>query len=285
METFYSVIVMYNSEITDSQSCSRLEKVKKHKIVPIIVDNSTIANNNDKLCAQKGWDYISMGGNKGLSKAYNKVLDYLSGKHGVVIWFDDDSDITQEYFDELESSIFKNKESEIFVPVIRGQDGKFWSPNRARFFKNKQLKSIDEEIPNDQFNAINSCTAVKLDVYRNYRYDERLFLDQVDHKFFEDQRDLGRNFYKLNVVIQHNFSTREKVKDINKLKNRYKIMIPDFLIFCSSSRIKYLLGSIKVFGWGVRESIKSRNIYFLIWCLTELKKYPYKKIYRKGYND
>ena len=80
------------------------------------------------------------------------------------------------------------------------------------------------------------------------------------------------------MVIQHNFSTREKKKSIEDVKKRYVIMIPDFLRFCSRNKKYYLLGMIKVFGWGVRESIKYKNITFLVWCMRESMKYPYRKI-------
>ena len=37
---------------------------------------------------------------------------------------------------ELNAKEFKD--SDIFVPIIQGQDGKYWSPNEARFFKNRK---------------------------------------------------------------------------------------------------------------------------------------------------
>lgn len=277
MEKLYAAVVMYNSEITDSETCKNLVNIKNHDIIPIIVDNSTVSNKNKYLCAKRGWHYISMNGNKGLSRAYNSVLDYLQSKSGIVIWFDDDTNVTQEYFDVLEKSILAHEECSVFVPVMQGQDGKFWSPNKARFFKNKQMKSLGDTIPNSQFNAINSCTAVKLNVYNDYRYNEKLFLDQVDHNFFEDQRNLRRKFCKMNIVIQHNFSTRNLEDNIDKIKPRYKIMIPDFLTFCSKNRIRYTLGVVKVLGWGVRESIRYKDVSFLFWCVGEIRKYPYKQ--------
>jgi GT2 family glycosyltransferase len=127
--------------------------------------------------------YLNMGGNVGLSKAYNRVLDKLKGKNGIIIWFDDDTNITQEYFDELAKNADKRNDIDIFAPIICGQDGKFYSPNEARFFKNKQLKNENDELNMKKFNAINSCTAVRLRVYENYRYNEKIFLDQVDHIF------------------------------------------------------------------------------------------------------
>ncbi len=270
MVKFYAVVVMYNSVITQSRSCINIQKINNHDITMIIVDNSTIENDNKSLSSERNWMYISMNGNTGLSKAYNKVLDSISDNDGVIIWLDDDTDVTQEYFDKLEQEVNNRPECSIFAPMIQGQDGKFWSPNEARFLKNKQIKDRTQSINENKFNAINSCTAVRLEVYKDYRYDERLFLDQVDHNFFEDQRNLHRKFCKLDVIIHHNFSTRSKMKNIDAVKTRYSIMIPDFLRYCSKSKSRYALGWVKVAGWGVREGIKYKNPGFFFWCIKQI---------------
>lgn len=270
---FYAVIVLYNMNLKDSITCQNILKIKNHRIHTIIVDNSTCKNNNKKLCEANNFVYLSMHGNKGLSKAYNKALDYLNDKRGIVIWLDDDSKITQQYFDELEDAADTHPDVDIFVPVIMGQDGKFWSPNRARFLKNKQLKIPEETIKDSEFNAINSCTASRLRIFKSYRYDERLFLDQVDHNFCREQRKMGRHFLKLDCVIHHNFSTKNKKSNYEKLLKRYSIMIPDYLMYCSfyGNKAYHYLGYIKVIGWGIRESYKCHNPTFLVWCCKQIK--------------
>lgn len=273
MINFFAVVVLYNTFVNDSITINNLRKIHSHSINIIVVDNSTKDLNNEEETKVNGWNYLAMNGNVGLSKAYNCALDYLKDEEGIVIWFDDDTNVTQEYFDELEQNAKKFKDHDIFVPVIQGQDGRYWSPNEARFFKNKQIKTCSQTIPNDKINAINSCMAVRLTVYDKYRYDERLFLDQVDHNFFYDQRRLKRKVKILNVVIHHNFSTKSKMKNIESLKTRYRIMIPDFLTYSSKTRGKYYLGLIKVAGWGVREGIKYRNIGFFFWTLNEARKW------------
>ncbi|MDT2602298.1 glycosyltransferase [Enterococcus hulanensis] len=269
-QNFFAVVVLYNCTVTDSQTIKNLANVVEHEIEIIVVDNSTLDNNNSDLCKKEGWYYISMGGNVGLPKAYNTVLDYLIPSFdGIVIWFDDDSNITQEYFDTLEFEISDNPETDVFVPVIQGQDGKLWSPNRYRFFRNKQLSDMSDTINNDEFNAINSCTAVRLKVYSNYRYDERLFLDQVDHSFFKEMRSRNTIFKKMNCKISHNFSLKSTMDSLDHVKKRYEIMIPDFIVFSSESKKTLYLAYIKVFGWGVREARRYNNIGFIFWCLKQ----------------
>jgi GT2 family glycosyltransferase len=278
---FFAVIVLYNRLISDSLTYRNLLNVQKHDIKIIVADNSTIKSvrsRNQNSCFNSQMVYLSMNGNKGLSKAYNRILDILKGNEGFVVWFDDDTDITQNYFDELEKQIFSNRKIDIFAPVIMGQDGKYYSPNEARLFKNKQLKKPSDSLNMKKFNAINSCTAVNLDVYSNYRYDERIFLDQVDHNFFEDQRNLSRVFCKLNVIIHHNFSLKSKKESPQECWARYKIMIPDFLTFCNRGKVRLMLGILKVIGWGVRESCNYRYPLFLWWCFS----YGVKCIKAKG---
>lgn len=266
---YYAVVVIYNTNVNESITLSNLQKITGYQINMLVVDNSTRDMGNEGICKKRGWTYISMNGNAGLSKAYNKALDYIKEctTKGIVIWFDDDTNVTQEYFDTLDADVTKHTEIDIFVPIIQGQDGRFWSPNEYHYLRNKQLKSKNQTIKANRFNAINSCTAVRISIYQNYRYSEKLFLDQVDHQFFEDQRTLGRKFKKMNVIIHHNFSIRSKMDSIDKVKIRYSIMIPDFLIFCNKSIPRYLLGWIKIIGWGVRESIKYKDLYFLWWCM------------------
>lgn len=264
---FYAVIVIYNTNVNKSITLKNLQTITSYQINKIVVDNSTQDMGNRADCKKKGWTYISMNGNAGLSRAYNKALNYIKECDGIVIWFDDDTKVTQEYFDTLNTEAIKHPEVDIFAPMIQGQDGRFWSPNEYHFLKNKQLKSKDQIIDIHRFNAINSCTAVRISVYQDYRYTEKLFLDQVDHQFFEDQRALGRKFEKLDVIIHHNFSTRSKMENIEKVKKRYSVMIPDFLIFCNKSAARYFLGWVKILGWGVREAVRYKTPFFIVWCL------------------
>lgn len=277
MNQIYAVVVIYNQNISESLTCSQLMEIRNHNIRIIIVDNSTEETSNENECRRRQWIYISMNGNAGLSKAYNKVLNFLDlEEDATIVWLDDDSNITQEYFDVLESNLNANKEYSIFVPVIQGQDGKYWSPNEYHFIKNRQLKSPEQRIKPTRFNAINSCTAVRTTVYRNYRYNENLFLDQIDHNFFEDQRNRMIKCKKMNVIIQHNFSTRSK-QNIISLKRRYKTMIPDFLTFHRKSILRYYLAWIKIFGWGCRGFLSCRDISFIGWCVKQIYFYERKR--------
>lgn len=267
--TFYAVVVTYNSKVDEAETCRNLLEVTGHDIQILIFDNSDkeeFRRHNQVTSQEKGWDYLTEGTNIGLSRAYNKVLDYLADKDGVLIWFDDDSHVTQEYFDILENSI--DNGSDIYAPVIQAQNGNFYSPNEARYLNYKQMKTADDHVRNEKFNCINSCTAIKLHVFKDYRYDENLFLDQIDHDFCRSQRLLGRQFYKLPLIIEHNFSLKNQLPSVAVVKRRYELLIPDFLIYCRKQGVlKYCMAYVKIFAWGIEQSRKYKDWSILPWMM------------------
>ncbi len=268
--TLFAVVVLYNKSTEDSNTISNLLDVNICRLKIIVVDNSTLVYDNKIKCDHNGIYYISMHGNKGLSKAYNAALDHIqehSCKDDLIIWFDDDTQVTKEYFAALNDALLKNENSDVFVPIIYGQNGKIYSPSNAGFLKNKLLKSINDKIDYSRFFAINSCLAVRQNIYQNYRYDERLFLDSVDHKFFEDIRKMNINFKIVYTPIIQNFFQRGKDLNVSIIKNRLRIRVIDLMSYSQKS-IKYtFLGVMKAFGWGIVFSWKCKSMSLLIICI------------------
>ena len=231
----------------------------------LCIDNSTSIVNQNNVNF-KNFYYVKMETNVGISKAYNAAINYLKSlfldNDDLIVLLDDDTLITKEYFDELIFDAKNNSDYKIFTPIIVGQDGKIYSPNEYRFFKNKKLKNPNQLINQRRYNAINSCMAIKYSVLRDYKYDEKLFLDQVDHKFCFDQRKRGNKFFQMKVIIHHNFSLKENKKSEDAILSRYKIMVPDFLYFSYMTN-RLFLGKIKVLLWGIREGWRSKSFNLL----------------------
>ncbi|MFS0938293.1 glycosyltransferase [Enterococcus innesii] len=267
---FYPVILIYNSDIESSVSYNNLSKIGKMCIT--ILDNSddeNVKKNNLERSQLLDIKYIPMNGNVGLSKAYNRFLDSFKEKteNKIIIWLDDDTAISEEYFFELKEIL--KKKVDIMAPIILGQDGRIWSPNSDRYIKNKQLRNVNDKVDLNRFNAINSCTAVRSTVYKDYRYDERLFLDQVDHLFFYEQRKLNRNFFQMGTIIKHNFAMKERNQNFNSVKRRYSIMIPDFIMYGRIRKYNPILIYLKILGWAVREMINTRELKTFFWILRK----------------
>ncbi len=231
----------------------------------LIVDNSDsleIIDENIQYCQKNGHMLLTMRLNAGLSKAYNAAIDYIFAKkiYDFIILLDDDTDITKEYFDILNELILEYPQTDIFAPIIYGQDRKIYSPNEAFILKNKLMKNENSHVSMDRFNAINSCLAIKLDVYNNYRYDERLFLDQVDQKFFDDARKRKLKFHIIPASIEQNFSQRNNKATSEVIWNRFKLRIRDMASYSRLYDGWYYLGLIKSLGWAVQMALKCKSI-------------------------
>ena len=268
---FYVVIVLYNKSVDESISFRHLVNLPLKNIHIIIIDNSSsqyLKINEDK-CKELQIQYHSMGGNVGLSKAYNYALTLLKegNSDDIIIWFDDDTPVEKNYFDILMQQCVNTK-IDVFVPIIYGQNGIIYSPNEAGFLKGKYIKSPDQKIRIDKFNAINSCLAVRLRVYKNYSYDEILFMDCVDSKLFDDFRKMNLTFSILPIEIHQNFFQRSDNIDVEIFWKRFHIRIKDTYNYYSlGGKIKKLSGIIKIIGWAVLYGIKLKSIWFFWNCI------------------
>lgn len=275
-EKIFALIVVYNKELENSITCNFLLNISifKDKLTPIIIDNSTINTHNQTFCIDNNITYYNMNGNVGLSKAYNYALNHIGYKYNdIIILLDDDTEITDQYFEVLFKSLLENPNVDIFSPCIKGQDGNYYSPNEYSILKCHQMRSIDSVIRDNKFNAINSCTAIRAYVFDSFRYNEKMFLDQIDHYFFRYQREQGRKFYKMPIEIKQNFFLDKKNKDYRKVWNRYKILIHDFKILTSHRGFfEKSVGFIKVIGWGIRGIYRYRSLKFLFLCILEYYK-------------
>lgn len=263
---FYVVVVLYNKNIYESQSIQHIMQLCAKDIKIIVLDNSTddYVERNKLWGEQKGICYYSMGGNVGLSKAYNFALSLLKSKNenDLVIWFDDDTPVKKEYFEILRIKAM-NKDYDVFTPIIYGQNGVIYSPNETGFLKGKYIKSPDEAVDTNKFNAINSCLAVRLKVYRNYLYDESLFMDCVDTKLFDDFRKMNVHFCVLPVKIYQNFFQHSKKLNVDKYWARFQIRIKDTATYSSKGKIKLkLAGIIRIYGWTFVYGLKLKSFSF-----------------------
>jgi len=267
----FATVIIYNKSIKNSITISKLLDFNISNLTIIIVDNSTLDYNNKRSCEKNKLHYISMSGNKGLSIAYNAAIDYvlnLSNLNDIIIWFDDDTCITEDYFVKLNESLKLNDKSDVYAPIIYGQDGKIYSPNKSNFLKNILMKSPDDKIDYTRFNAINSCLAVKVHVYKKYRYNEDLFLDSVDENLFYDLRNMKFNFCLLHTCIVHNFSQRGENIIAAQMNQRLKIRIKDLMTFSRKNITYTILGLLKSWGWGVILGWRCKSVKLFFNCLA-----------------
>lgn len=274
MIKFYAVVVLYNKKVQESITIRCLLDNTDDKFSIIVLDNSeemyieenANSYNDDRI------KYYKMDGNIGLSKAYNYALSLLKAKNGndIVIWFDDDTLVRREYFECLKK-FSEDLLYDVFVPIIYGQDGIIYSPNKVGFLKGKYIKTPGQAIPQNKFNAINSCLAVRLRAYQGYRYDEGLFMDCVDTKLFDDFRKKKMHFCVLPVKTEQNFFQRNPERNLQKYISRFKIRIKDTLYYSKLNGIKgKVSGYIRIVGWSIVYGIKLRSFKFCCMCIYQM---------------
>lgn len=276
MSEYYAVVVLYNKKIQESITVLNLLQLQEDYLHIIVLDNSTndYVINNKEYFPSNSLTYHSMGGNVGLSKAYNYALSLLKNKSedDIVIWFDDDTPVDCNYFSCLKNKVI-DKKYDVFAPVIYGQDGVIYSPNELGWLKGEYIKSPEQRIPQNKFNAINSCLAVRLKAYEGYVYDEGLFMDCVDTKLFDDFRKKGLKFCILPIKIYQNFFQRTDNRNVQKYWNRFRIRIKDTLYYSSLNGFKAKVsGYIRILGWAVVYGVKLRSIKFSLMCISQILK-------------
>ena len=115
------VLVIYNKALAQSQSAATLNAPSDARVH--IVDNSTSDFGNREFAQEYGYEYVDMGGNAGLSRAYNRVIDTLEKDDGLLCLFDDDTEVDSRYFEALKKAAEAHPEIDVFAPVVTDQKG------------------------------------------------------------------------------------------------------------------------------------------------------------------
>ncbi len=226
------LLVIYNQRGGDSPSCEALRALRYPRV--LVVDNSTGDFGNAAYCEQAGFAYLSMGGNQGLSKAYNRGIAYLREHTDAthVVLLDDDTTLPPTYFDTLRESIDEHPDCRIFLPLVRDEAG-LLSPCAIRGLQVSRVQS-PTELTQDSITGINSGMALSLDLFRDYRYNEAYFLDYIDHAFLRDMKARGEPIVVCDVTLHQRFSGND-YSNKEASKRRYELFRRDFRVFCGRS--------------------------------------------------
>lgn len=231
LEGICVVLVLYNINYKDSLSLSKL--LIKNKIKIYVCDNSTKDYGNIELEKYSNVKYINMGGNKGLAKAYNKAVNIIPHDK-LIILLDDDSVLPENFFDSILDEVSKTN-ADIYIPIVEDGNG-ILSPCKNRnncFFRYNDIHEIDND-----FSAINSGLVIKSKVFEDYRYDENMFLDYIDHAFFNDMKKKKKKFKIMyRVKIRQNFSLNTDTKESSII--RLKILKKDLKYFYRNQKRYY----------------------------------------------
>lgn len=267
----YLGVIIYNSYIKNSKIV--IDKLTNREDSTVIFfDNSSEKDirkqNNEFIEREKDCVYISIDKNAGLSVAYNKIIDYIKNKdsfrseHDYIMWIDDDTNINKLFFEKVHEGIKEGYD--IILPKIIGQDGIIYSPNESGKIKNKLVLNNHNTINYKKINGINSCLTIKISLFNNYKYDENLFLDQVDQLFFDHLRGKVIRYLIIDVLISQNFSQRNGIKKDSYLQ-RFSIRKKDILQYGKISPYNNVfLCKLKILFLGINFTIESRSFSYLL---------------------
>lgn len=257
-----AIVVVYNTFCGDSSTCQSLSALDRGNVRIVVYDNSTRDYGNQMYCSEKRWDYLGGKGNKGLSVAYNRATEQLKqdGFSGIVCLFDDDTHLDPSYFDAVEQADWTK--SNIYVPFIFSS-GQLISPCIGK--KNFADCSTfgDEQEARDytgkDLSAINSAMALNISLFDDYRYDENLFLECIDHKFLMDMKAKGESIGFLDYRCQHELSAHAKPKKEAALA-RFRIYARDYRYLLRGHPWQY----IKIVGYRTQYLVRQyRSLEFL----------------------
>lgn len=218
----YAVLVIYNEDLALSKS---FNSVKGRKGVQILVaDNSTDPSfKNQEEARKAGAWFLSMGENAGLSKAYNAAFERLKQESGDwVVLLDDDTVVPEIYWDKLK----EEQADAILLPLVKTEKGTMLSPAEMRHGMPKAAANAGDI---HDITGINSGMAIPKTITDTYRYDERLFLDYVDHAFIRDMKARHVPVRILDVVLSQRFSAEDP--DRKKQRARLQIQKKDMKVF------------------------------------------------------
>ena len=238
----YVLIVIYNKSCENLPINKIIQKIENAAV--IIYDNSLKDYGNENYCRKNEWIYLGGDGNKGLSFAYNAAVKYCRNQRfdGILCIFDDDTEISSEYFRVLESSIQEDPSAELFIPILKSNN-KIISPSILR--SNYTCKLFESEsnlrrYRGTRLTAFNSGLAIKTDMFDSLIFDEKLFLDFIDHRFFQEINKRKIKYHILAYVSGHNFSGEEH-PGITVALQRFEIFIKDASVFCEHKRYLFHL--------------------------------------------
>lgn len=239
---FDVIIVVYNKSVCDIVSLTHLEN--DSRVAKIVVcDNSDASNNNaQEVKSHKNLEYLYMNGNKGLSTAYNCAVNFCNSPY--ICMLDDDTVLPEDFFEKAAIWCKENADADILLPLVYSEE-RLLSPCRNEKGWFHSFESA-KEISGD-FSGINSGMIIKRCIFDNYRYDQKLFLDYIDHSFICDMRKANKKILVMNdIVLKQSFSRKEY--NLESEKARFVIFKKDFRQFYSKSKLDRLKAERMLFN-------------------------------------
>lgn len=175
------VVVLYRKSPDELPALRmKLPIESAHLIRLIVVDNSPeIGTEVEDYCASRDAQYVWMGRNSGLSAAYNRGVRELGDRVDWVCFLDQDTDNVEGYLQRALSRLDEAR-ADVLLPTVIAGDG-VMSPCRRTWYWYRPLRQ--RGVLPREMSWINSGMIARRELLWRIPFDERLFLDYVDHQF------------------------------------------------------------------------------------------------------
>ena len=212
MNSVAAIIITYNVE---NDFRLRINKLKGKVDEIIVVDNGSTNETINMLKAlEDEITVIYLNENKGIASALNKGIDYSIKKgYQWVLTLDHDSIVTEDMINNMLNcykGLNSNLKEEVAMLVPIHVEEKEYN-NSSNINEGINLNSYNEVLT-----EITSGALTKAKVYKDVAmYDEKLFIDLVDHDFCLNLNKKGYKILQVNsAVLVHNLGESEKKKVI-----------------------------------------------------------------------
>ncbi len=206
MNSVLAVIVTYN---VDEKFKVRIERLKDKVEEIVVVDNGSNETTIEMLKTLQGLNVIYLKENMGIAYALNRGIEYgISKGYKWILTLDHDSIVTQnmiskmlQCYNDLDETL-KSKTA-MLVPVhIEEKE----STNEQQYEMNI------EKGYNEVLTEITSGALTKTDVYKSMGlYDEKLFIDLVDHDYCLRLNKNGLKVIQVkDAILVHNLGESTK---------------------------------------------------------------------------
>lgn len=251
-DTICAVIVTYNPSL--KSLLQLLDQLSRQYCDSIIVDNSDVEN---EIVKNSAVNYIWLGGNKGIATAQNiGITECKIKKYDYVIFFDQDSNISDGFISALYDPMVKNS-FQISAPVFFDEKRAFEyaitdvkrNGSRVKLYSEGKTEPFTSSV------VISSGTMVRIEVFDAVgQMDDGLFIDYVDTEwclrcFAKDilvhvipqakmVHSIGDNtlsFFKFNVPVHSAFRRYYRVRNsfhLLRYKHVPKLLAFREIIFC-----------------------------------------------------
>ena len=277
MRNIAAVIITYN---TGNEFSKNVLSLKKHVGEVIVVDNGS---NKETLSMLRGLKeeitLIELNENKGIAYALNRGIEYaVNNDFQWVLTLDHDSTVSDSMISNMLSVYNSIDESEKEKIVML----------TPKHVEEKQMDVVSKSQENKWeyvLTEITSGALTKADFYKNQLYDEKLFIDLVDHDYCLRINSMGYKIIRVNsAILIHNLgeSIQKKILGITITPTNHSALRRYYM----SRNRKYIWnkyrGTFK--EWVIKDKIRFLNEIVKIIAFEDEKLNKLKMI-KLGLND